>query len=377
MKAILLTTAMTLVVAGTASAVDVELYGQVNKGAFAVDDGRNTESVVVDNANDSTRFGLKGAQALDNGLTASVLLEGEVVENASDAVTQGPGGTTGTSPANVGTMAGNTNGLFASRQVRVGLSGNFGGLYVGKQSTASEGAYWQDLAGAADVMNASFNQIGGGFQFRNEVTGATVTSINSKTSLMDENRANSVRYDSPIFAGFQGRASIAQGGDTDVGLYYDGGLGDFKIAGAVSRYENNDATDFRGAALTTTTANADKDNTAASLSVAHNSGLAGTVAYQRDGLDRQATGVTDPSTYYAKVGYAWDAYEVAADYGKAKDYLKVANTNDAVTAMGLGAQYNLTDGVSLAALYRNFDAKQGAVQLDDINMYGVNMRVKF
>jgi hypothetical protein len=377
MKALLLTTAMTLVVAGTASAVDVELYGQVNKGAFAVDDGRNTESVVVDNANDSTRFGFKGAQALDNGLTASILLEGEVVENASDAVTQAAGGTTGTSPANVGTVAGNSNGLFASRQARVGLSGGFGGLYVGKQTTAIEGAFWQDIAGVSDVMNSSFNQIGGGFQFRNEVTGATVTSINSKTSLMDENRTNSVRYDSPIFAGFQGRASIAQGGDTDVGVYYDGGMGDFKVVGAAGYYVNNDATDFRGAAITTTTNNADKENLAASLSVAHNSGLAGTVAYQRDTLDRQQTGISDPSTWYAKVGYAWDAYEVAADYGKAKDYLKVANSNDQVTAMGLGAQYNLTDGVSLAALYRNFDGKQGATQLDDINMYGVNMRVKF
>jgi predicted porin len=373
MKALLLTTAMTLVVAGTASAVEVELYGQVNKGAFAIDDGRNTETVVVDNANDSSRFGLKGAKALDNGLTASVLMEGEVVDNASDSVTQNT-----TTPAITGTSSPNLGaGVFTSRQARVGLSGNFGGLYVGKQSTAIEGAYWQDLVGVADVMNASFNQIGGGFQFRNEVTGATVTSINSKTSLMDENRTNSVRYDSPIFSGFQGRASMAQGGDADVGVYYDGGMGDFKVAGAVGYYMNNDATDFRGAALTSTSNNADKDNLAASVSVAHNSGLAGTVAYQRDSLDRQQSGVSDPTTYYAKVGYAWDAYELAADYGKAEDYLKVASTNDSVTSMGLGAQYHLVDGVSVAALYRNFDAKQGATELDSINMYGVNMRVKF
>lgn len=381
MKKTLLATSAAVLAAGSAAAVDVELYGQVNKGIYGVDDGRNTETVVVDNANDSTRFGLKGAQALDNGLTASVLLEGEIVDNASDALVQrsSTAAPFATNPVNGGAAG---SGSFQSRQARVGLSGNFGGIYLGKQSTAIEGVYWQDLAGATDVMTSSFNQIGGGFQFRNEVGGAlSGRSVNDMSSVFDENRANSLRYDSPIFAGFQGRASIAQGGDLDASVFYDGGWGDFKIAGAAGYYWNNDDTTLRApgtaGGISTNTPNAEEGHSVASLSVAHNSGLAATVAWQSDELARKGAAIDDPNTWYAKVGYSWDAYEVAADYGKAKDYLKVGGAKDELRAMGLAAQYNLTDGVSLAALYRNFDAEVTGADYEDINMYGVNMRVKF
>jgi predicted porin len=380
MKKTLLATSAAVLAAGSAAAVDVELYGQVNKGVFAADDGRNTETLVVDNARDSTRFGLKGAQALDNGLTASVLLEGELVDNASDALTQrsSTAAPFATTPSNSG------NGTFTSRQARVGMSGGWGGLYVGKQSTAIDGVYVQDLAGASDVMGAAFNEIGGGLEFRNTIGGALAgptRSVNAFSSVFDENRANSVRYDSPIFAGFQGRVSVAQGGDFDTSVFYDGGFGDFKIAGAAGYYWNNDDTSLRApgtaGTVSTNTANADEAHGAASLSVAHSSGLAATVAYQRDTLSLQGAGVDDPSTWYGKVGYSWDAYEVAADYGKAKDYLKTGAANDDLRAMGLAAQYNLTDGVSLAALYRNFDAEVTGSDFEDINLYGVNMKVKF
>lgn len=378
MKKTLLATTAAVLVAGSAAAVDVELYGQVNKGVFGVDDGHRTDVLVVDNARDSTRFGLKGAQALDNGLTASVLLEGELVDNASDGLVQrtSTAAPFATSPVN------SANGTFTSRQARVGMSGNFGGLYVGKQSTAIDGVYRQDLAGAGDVMGAAFNEIGGGFLFRNEVGGAlSGNTVNAMSSVFDENRANSLRYDSPIFAGFQGRLAVAQGGDLDASVFYDGGMGDFKVVGAAGYYWNNDdttlAAPLTAGAISTNTANADEGHMAASVSVAHSSGLAATVAYQADELARKGAAIDDPNSWYAKVGYSWDAYEVAADYGKAKDYLKVGGAKDELRAMGLAAQYNLTDGVSLAALYRNFDAELTGADYEDINLYGVNMKVKF
>ena len=74
-KALFATSALAVAgfVAADASAVDVEMYGQVNKLFAVSDDGQNTETTVWDNDNSSTRFGMKGSQALDNGLTASVL----------------------------------------------------------------------------------------------------------------------------------------------------------------------------------------------------------------------------------------------------------------------------------------------------------------
>lgn len=375
MKKTLIATAAIAAVAATASAVEVEMYGQVNKGVYAADDGHHTDTLVVDNARDSTKLGVKGAQALDNGLTASVLFEGEMADNASDALIQNNSTTQSTTPNNAAAAT------FTSRQARVGVSGHFGGVYIGKQSTAYDGVLLQDLTGAQDVLGAAFNEIGGGLAFRTKGTGAlnTAQTINSKTNLLDENRANSVRYDSPIFNGIQGRVSVAQGGDLDMGAFYDGGMGDFKVAGAVGYYLNNDNTDFRGTAQNTTTSNADDAQMSASVSVKHKSGIAGTVAYTKDSLTRKQTNVDDPSTWYAKVGYAWDAFEVAADYGNAQDYTKVNTTGntDEVKAMGLGAQYNVADGVSVAAMWRSVEAELTGSNLDDINLYGVNMKVRF
>ena len=46
-------------------------------------------------------------------------------------------------------------------------------------------------------------------------------------------------------------------------------------------------------------------------------------------------------------------------------------------AYGLGGQYNMGSGVSVAGLYRKYDANVTATSGQDIDLYGVNMRVRF
>lgn len=351
MKKIFLATSALAFVAAHASAVDVEMYGQVNKGLFAYDDGSNTDFVVGDNALSSTRFGLKGAQVLDNGLTASVLLEGEMASNATDVFTQNT--TVGQSATPV-----STGGSFEQRQARVGLSGNFGGVYIGHQSTAIDGVLTQDLTGAQDVMTADYIRIGGGLKN----SGVTLGDL---TSTAAQNRDDSVRYDSPILAGFQARASVAQGGDAEGAVFYDGAAGDFKIKGAAGvRFLNSEES-------TTVGGNGVEREYVASISAAHTSGLGGTLGYTKE--DAQS-GSSEGDAWYAKVGYAWDAFEVAADYGDSKDFNTAGNK---LKAYGLGAQYNLGSGVSVAGLYRKFDGETATTSGKDIDLYGVNMRVKF
>lgn len=357
MKKTLLATTALAFVAAHASAVDVELYGQVNKGLFAYDDGENTDFVVQDNSLSSTRFGVKGAQALDNGLTASVLLEGEMASNASNALTQNSGAGNSSTPTNT------TSVTFNERQARVGLSGNFGGVYVGQQSTAIDGVLTQDLVGGQDVMSADYAQIGAGYNLRNSAGALTANKIGDLVSGIAQSREDSVRYDSPIFAGFQARASVAQGGNAEGAVFYDGAAGDFKIKGAGGVRFVNDQT---------ATGTDVEQQYAASLSAAHSSGLGATIAYDR--ADRE-TG-RDADSWYAKVGYSWDAFEVAADYGVNDDYAGAATSSE-LESFGLGAQYNLGQGVSVAGLYRNYDAKVAGVSAQDIDLYGVNMRVKF
>lgn len=355
MKKTLLATTALAFVASHAMAVDVEMYGQVNKGLFAYDDGSNTDFFVGDNALSSTRFGVKGAQALDNGLTASVLLEGEMASNSTDAQTQNLTAGQSSTPLSTGSS-------FEERQARVGLSGGFGGVYIGQQSTAIDGVLTQDLTGAQDVLSADYIRIGGGLKVLNSNGVSTTFTLGDLTSDLGQSREDSVRYDSPIIAGFQARASVAQGGDTEGAVFYDGAAGAFKLKGAAGvRFINSEPTGN------------DADTAyVASVSALHTSGLGATLGYTR--LD--TTGSDDAQSWYGKVGYAWDSYEVAADYGDSKDFAGAVG-GDKLRAYGLGAQYNMGSGVSLAGLYRKFDSAIGTTSGQDVDLYGVNMRVKF
>lgn len=362
-KTLLATTALALV-AASASAVDVELYGQVNKGLFGFDDGRNNDVVVVDNNLSSTRFGFKGAQALDNGLTASVLFEGEMASNPSNLFTQN-------TVANQSATPTSNTPTFDERQARVGLSGGFGGVYLGQQSTAYDGVLEQDLVGVRDVMSSDFSKIGGGLAFRTSAGALSGVTVAGQTDQSYDSRADSIRYDSPIFNGFQGRASIAQGGNMDLSVFYDGAFGDFttKAAAGVA-FVNTNATP---AANTNTV----EQRYGASASVAHTSGFAGTVGYSTADLTQKSATAEDPDQWYVKAGYSWDAYEVAADWSQAEHFGAPASADDELSSFGLGAQYNLGSGVTAAALYRNFDAERTGASYDSIDLYGVNMRVKF
>ncbi len=378
MKKTLLATSALALIAATAGAVDVEMYGQVNKAVLGYNDGRDTDVVIVDNEFSTTRMGLKGAQALDNGLTASALFEFEASDNNSQQFVQGSAaGNTGTQ-----TTPTNSNATFNQRQARVGVSGNFGGVYVGKQSVATDGVLGADLAGAQDVLGQDVSSIGGGLRFRttaagNPFFGGVGNTVTAMTTGFADERANSIRYDSPIFAGIQGRASIQQGGDMDLSAFYDGAMGDFKVAGAAGVQFNNDAVGgVVGTGAGAPQNNALESEYGASVSVAHATGLAATVAYSTQTLDNKTAGANEGETLYGKVGYAWDAFEVAGDYSTSENY-RSRTGNDELTAFGLAGQYNLGHGVSVAGLYRNFEAEVTGANLESIDLYGVNMRVKF
>ena len=381
-KTLLATTALAVsgFVAGQASAVSVELYGQVNKAMMFVDDGTSTDFTVVDNDVSSTRFGLKGTQALDNGLTASMLLEGEIQTNASNNATQDLTGNTGT------VWDGSAGASFAARHARVGLAGDWGAVFVGTQSLATDSVAEQDMVGVQDLMYSDPAVIGGGYKIRTKTQGnalsatltdgaiaAGSTSVADMASNYDGERDDAVRYDSPIFNGFQGRASVAQGGNVDMAVYYDGKISDVALKGAVGYTMFNNQAYVAG----TTHPNELESQLAGSITASLDNGLAGTVAYGQRSINDKATGVEDPSFWYAKVGYSWDAFEVAADYGTYEDQVAAIATDHELNTFGFGGQYNLGEGVSLAAMYRNFDADVTGVATESIGVYAMSMRVKF
>jgi hypothetical protein len=355
------------------NAVDVDLYGQANKSILVYDDGKDTQTNFVDNDKSSTRFGLRGSQALDNGLTASVLIEAEVQSGGngdSNTISQGTTANLGTTPQDAGAAN------LTERHTRVGLAGNWGAVFLGRTSTATDGITEIDIAGVDDVMGSGIDRFGGGLNFRqNNAAGSTVAKVSDAFDNLDgiasrshNDRVQTVRYDSPIFNGFQGRIAAAQGGDIDAAVLYSGKIDAFEVKGGVGYVAfNNTATAAN---------NVLDDQWAGSISVKHDMGIGATIAYGEQNLDKKATGVDDPNFIYVKLGYTWDAFEVGADYTKASD-MQIGTLNQEATAWGLAGQYNMGNGVSLAGLYRNLDLDRTGTDTDSINLYALNLRVKF
>ncbi|ADZ69036.1 hypothetical protein SL003B_0603 [Polymorphum gilvum SL003B-26A1] len=355
----------------------------MNKSVLVYDDGRDTEVNFVDNDKSSTRFGLRGSQALSNGLTASVLLEAEVQSNqgASNDIAQRVAPNQASTPAAIAAAG------ITERHTRVGLAGNWGAVFVGRTGTATDGITEIDIAGADDVLGSGVDRFGGGLSFRqNNIAGTPVRTVGEVFDNLDGigsrshagDRVQSIRYDSPIFNGFQARIATAQGGDIDAAVLYSGKIDAFEVRGGVGYVAfNNGNASTGGGAVTNVTNDILDHQWAGSVSVKHDSGIGGTFAYGQQSLDRKSAGNDDPSFYYVKLGYTWDAFEVAADYSHHSDMFIATTVDHDATAWGLAGQYNMGNGVSLAALYRHLDLDLTGTSTDAIHLYALNLRVKF
>lgn len=376
MRHLLLAATALTAVAGSAMAVDVKLYGTVNKAVMGYDDGRSAETNVVDNNLESTRFGLAAEKALDNGMAASALFEVEQNSNASNAITQNSNGTgnNGTSRTPNGSTV-----TLTERMARVGLSGEWGGIYVGQQDVATDDAFAHDLTAATSVMNPNVGAWGGGLVFQRK-NGATWSNAQAGGTNLTPGlfalgndgalgSADAIRYNSPIFNGFNGSLSTSQGGNVDATVRYNGEVAGIKLDGALGHTMVNSATTNYGVHQETATMG--------SISALHNSGLGATLAYYSQGLKNKTAGIEDPSLMYAKVGYAWDAYGVAVDYAAAKDPVAVS-TDHEMDSYGVAADWTLADGVVVGATVRNYSADvTGVTGIEDIMVGVANMRVKF
>lgn len=352
-----------------ANAVDVEMYGAVNKALMGYSDGIDNEFTVVDNNNLSTRIGFAGEQKLDNGLTASVLLEMESASNKSSSITQNTAANQSHTPTN-------SSATLQERISRVGLSNEYGALFIGNQDIASDDVFTHDLAAAGSIVNANVASFGGGLEFRTSAGAAVTVGGTDLTpggfALGNDGStatASSVRLNTAVFNGFNGSLSASQGGNMDAALRYANTFGEFDVDAALGHtFINNE---------TSSTSNELTGATMGSASVRHSSGLGATVAYTTQHLDKQAAGVDEAEGYYAKVGYAWGPYGVAAEYGKFQNP-EASATDHEMDVYGIGAEHDLGNGITAGLLYRNFSADvDGVSNIEDIDVYTAALRVKF
>lgn len=342
-----------LLAASTALAADVEVYGQVNKLLVSSDNGVLSSTDIVDNDASSTRFGFKVKQQLENGMVASALLELQTESNSSVGID------------GTGDESNEKSKSISERHSRVGLSGNFGTILLGKTSEATDGVAEVDLGGVSDVMYSDITSTAGAMAFTDNGT-STGVKMSDLYSNFDGGRTNLVRYDSPIVNGVQGSVSVSSGSDVAVAAKYKATHAGFNVAAAVG-YQNLNASDASSAAV-------DKKYTG-SASVKHEAtGLAATVA---TGLGDYTNG-DEGKFYYTKLSYlpTESKFEYAVEYAKSS-LDQSGSTKNELESLGAGVQYNLAKGVSTSVMYRQMTADIASTETDEIDIMSAGLKVKF
>lgn len=343
---------------------NIALYGQVEKMLLVYDDGKDTETNFADNSIGGTLFGFEGEQELGNGLTGSVLFEVSIADPTTGDIQQSTTAGQASTP-----VAGTAT--FAEEFARVGLSGDWGAIFLGQQDMAADGVTKEDLGGAGDLLISETTMIGGNLLFRNAATGASsgITVADVMTNNDEEALTDGIRYNTPEINGFSGSISTAQGGNAEVAVRYAKEYEGFSVSSALGYKLLNDAA--------TASSNVDANIIKGAVSVKHDSGFAGTIAYGKLSRDLKATNVDDVTSYYTKLSYEWGRYAVAADFGMAEDLLTTV-TNSEAKAIGVAAAVDLDKGVTAGLLWRQFSLEDdSAVNYDDINLFALNLGVKF
>ncbi len=225
-------------VSGGADRIRLSLSGQVNRGLLYGNDGRASDVRNVDNNNSSTRFRIVGEGQINDTASGGVNIEAEFRPNssASTALTQNlPQPASTTTPT--------------ARQVEAYLQDSrYGSVRLGFGSTASYLTAEVDLSGTGVASYVNISDLDGGFAFRQR-NAALVPTTSGKFVLSPAQsygpavssvfyyfdgaaRDDRIRYDSPVFYGFQASASVIDGGAVDAALRYSGAFRDAQLVAA-------------------------------------------------------------------------------------------------------------------------------------------------
>ncbi|MHB8835840.1 MAG: porin [Candidatus Methylomirabilia bacterium] len=363
---------------GVQAAPSVKLYGQVDRGLLWATDGDKGKLYFVDNKNSSTRFGFNAKAALEGGMTAGAIFEAEFQSNSSSDVNQ---------------KTEKVDATLKERHMDFYLSTDFGKLSLGQGNTASNETSEIDLSGTSVIGYSDVELIGGGIIFYDNTkksivahaatpaVPATATtpavpakdiSYNPKVGDVYNNldglsRDDRVRYDTPVFGGFQLSTSAAAQKAFDVALRYAADFGGMKISAGAAYADLGDQNKLV------------KNQVNGSLSLLTPFGLSVTGAAGQQKLDDPAR-KEDPMFWYAKLGYTAKLFfagstSVAVDYAAHNDIKK---DNDKATSIGAYLVQRLDNyGTELFIGYRTFALDRTGTNFADVGGLMTGARIKF
>ncbi|MBY5935043.1 porin [Tateyamaria omphalii] len=266
------------------SGATVTFYGQLNPAIISVDDGRDTETNLLDNDLSSSRVGLRYAAAFGDSIFRFRLETGLGLPNSTEV-----------------SQAGSDYSRFTRDDIRhfdFSLEGNWGRVSLGQGSMAADGVAEVDLSYVGTALYSYTADSNASFLFRDGFDVLSGPAIADTTDNFDGSRRGRIRYDSPDISGFTFSASAGEnildqedeGEYYDVGVFYNATIGGGAELSAGLAYQRRD--------LNT----ADRSDIVASASVLLQNGLGFTVATG----DRDDDAGSDPRYYYAKVSYEAD-----------------------------------------------------------------------
>lgn len=372
--------------------VRLTFSGQINRALNIIDDGIDTDVYQVDNENASSRFRFIGETSPFRETQAVSLFEFEWPANGSLDVNQ--------LEPNVPDALNKTLNL---RLLEVGFSNNrYGSFFIGKGWMASDGTSETDISGITTPAwvgqtfayggmlptqnNADLEYVPRGtppdpddFDSQEEYEAAlgdfSVVSSNfvNVFSLGNDldglSRQQRIRYNTPIFGGFQFSTSAAVDDLYDAAIRYGGNTSWARFAAAASWWTDAGDGGYEGYSGSASMLLTDDD--------AWWGGLSLTVsAAQQDFDDQDNT----PLTYYGKLAYTDRFFDIgrtgfAIMYSRNEDFRVTDETMDIVT---VGFSQNVDAlGTELYAGFTNTTFDNPDIDYNDMNMVQVGAMIRF
>jgi hypothetical protein len=352
-----LTLAITiLLILPAAQAVDFKISGHINRAILWADNGNDNDVFFVDNENSNSRFRFNGSNDFAEVWKVGIVWEVEMESNTSDDFDIGDNTDTG-------------DVTFSERKMEFFVEHKqFGTIWLGQGSTASDGTSEVDLSGTDVVAYSGIADMAGGINFRtgDDVAVAAIGDVYSQYDGFS--RRDRIRYDTPKFGPVYFSGSYMNGQSWDIAgrfAYEWEGIG--KLA-AAAHY---------------TGAETQRDafsQYSASISFLHSSGINITGNYgARDYEDHPVRGNDSVWSAYGKLGYKFGIHAISVDYGYAEDGVGDDGLNgDEFSTIGVAYVITPWDSVEFYGAYRwhTLD-RDGVDNIEDISAVMMGGRVKF
>lgn len=380
--------------------VDLKVYGQVNRGVLAADDGIDSELIHVDNDHSSTRVGWQGTASINEYWSAGAKIEVQFESNSTASVslagdTNGIGGTERVGPNN-----------FTERKLEFWLDymindNSRARMTVGQGDTASNGTSEMDVSGTGVIAYSGVADTAGGIRFRqpgvgNTFSGVTVGSVFSQ--LDGFSRDDRIRFDytnGPVMVSYSNIAN----GRNDIALRYQDTINDtFKVAAAIAYGMDTDGSrnNESPADPSATERNGETETINGSISIRHiQSGFSVTAAAGNrersdpvPGFDFNPSlagvqGPEDRMFYYGK--FAWQGLLFDNGIGDTAFAIDAFQTENAVVPGDEGTVFGIAmvQDIDAAAMelyigYRHHTYEApGFASFNDIDVVLAGGRVKF